>query len=66
MARPARRSGWRIGHLVGSVAVSALVLALAIHPGENALAMVSAFGLLLIGTCVVAAIVKTTKSPRRS
>ncbi len=65
MVSAPRRSGWRIGHLVVSVAASALVLAPGFHPEENAQGVVLAFGLVLIGSCVADAIARSTKSARR-
>jgi cobalamin synthase len=65
MAETSRRARWRIGHLVVAVAASAFVLALLKFPQEYALPMVAVAGFLVIGACVVAAIINAT-SDRRS
>ena len=64
MGRKGRHSGLRIGHLVVAVVVSALVLALSMFPEDYALLMVAVAGLLVIGSCVVAAIVHRARVRR--
>jgi hypothetical protein len=64
MGRTIPRSGLRISHLLIVVAASAFMLVLLKSPLDYALPLVSAAGFLVIGSCLVAAIVHDARDRR--